>query len=58
LGWGWTKRLLLGIDEEESGLWALARQAALGLGPDDVCPVWAWARWAALGLVLNPPRLP
>ena len=51
IGWGWAKRLLLGIDEEESGLWALVRYAALGLDRDGASPLWTWARWAALGLV-------
>jgi hypothetical protein len=30
-GWGWFKRLALGIDEEESGLWALIRYLLFGL---------------------------
>ena len=52
-GWGGAKKYLVGVDEEESGLWAGFKGALFGQhGGQGGCPFWLWraSRWAALGL--------
>ena len=52
-GGGGAKKYLVGVDEEESGLWAGFKEALFGQrGGQEGCPFWLWraSRWAALGL--------
>jgi len=59
-GFTWFKRLALGIDEEESGLWSFIRFLLLGLKEGKTCAAWRFSRWAAMGLppdnALQPPH--